>query len=62
MTRKYKKGAQITSLDELASQEFVYVHNKITHCGWFMSWQFRSARDFIKSGFVYRAERMADHE
>ena len=29
--RKYRKGGKITSLDELAKQEFVYFHDKITH-------------------------------
>lgn len=54
---KYKKGALITSLDELASQELVYVNDKITHCGWFLSWQFRLAKDYIERGVLYRADR-----
>ena len=55
--RKYHKGQQITSLDELARQEFVYFHDKITHCGWFMSWQFRLAQRLLERGFLYFAER-----
>lgn len=53
--RKYRKGAKITSLDELAKQEFIYYRDKITHAGWFMSWQFRTAEMYIKYGFLYYA-------
>ena len=55
--RKYQKGKQITSLDELAKQKFVYFFDKITHNGWFMSWQFRMAQKFIERGCLYYAER-----
>lgn len=55
--RKYRKGAKITSLDELAKQEFIYFGDKITHAGWFMSWQFRLAEMYIKRGWLYYAER-----
>ena len=50
--KKYSKGEPIKSLDELAQQEFVYWWDKITHKGWFMSWQFRMARDAIQRGNV----------
>ena len=53
--RKYCKGEKITSLDELAKQEFVYFFDKITHNGWFMSWQFRMAKGFIDRGILYYA-------
>lgn len=53
--RKYRKGEKITSLDELAKQEFVYFFDKITHCGWFMSWQLRLAESYITRGFLYYA-------
>ena len=56
--RKYRKGKQIPSLDELAKQEFVYFYDKITHCGWFMSWQFRLADSLLKRGVLYYAERI----
>ena len=55
--RKYQKGEKITSLDELEKQEFVYFHDKITHNGWFMSWQFRMAKTFIERGVLYYATR-----
>ena len=60
--RKYRKGAVITSLDELAEQEFIYVvrgvSQKILHAGWFLSWQFRLVKDYLRSGMIYRAERI----
>lgn len=53
--RKYRKGEKILSLDELAKQEFIYFFDKITHCGWFMSWQFRLAAIYIERGWIYYA-------
>lgn len=58
--KKYRKGKQITSLDELSKQEFIYFHHKITHCGWFMSWQFRLAKMYIDKGWLYYAEKVVD--
>ena len=60
--RKFRKGKRITSLDELAKQEFVYFFDKITHMGWFKSWQFRLAQSYVQSGFLYYAERIADDD
>lgn len=48
--RKYRKGDKITSLDELAKQEFIYCHDKITHCGWFMSWRLSFVLRSMKCG------------
>ena len=60
--RKYRKGDPITSLDELSKQEFIYFFDKITHRGWFMSWQFRMAKQFIERGCLYYAERAGDEQ
>ena len=60
--RKFRKGEKITSLDELAKQEFVYFWDKITHAGWFKSWQFRLADQYIQRGCLYYAERITDDE
>ena len=60
--RKYRKGNQITSLDELAEQEFVYFFDKITHNGWFMSWQFRMAKNLISRGILFTAEKVGDEK
>lgn len=56
--RKYRKGGKITSLDDLAKQEFIYFFDKITHHGWFMSWQFSLAKRYIERGWLYYAERI----
>lgn len=53
--RKYRKGLQITSLEELAKQDFIYFFDKITHRGWFMSWQFRLAQSYLQRGYLYYA-------
>ena len=58
--RKYKKGKQITSLDELYKQEFIYFHHKITHNGWFGSWQVRMAHNLLTRGVLYYAEKVTD--
>jgi hypothetical protein len=50
--RRYTKGEPIKSLDELVSQEFVYWNDKITHKGWFLSWQIKMALNAIQTGNV----------
>lgn len=55
--RKYHKGAKIHSLDELAKQEFIYFHDKITHADWFKFWQFSLAERYIQRGWLYYAEK-----
>lgn len=54
--KKYRKGGHILSLDELNRQDFVYWHDKITHRGWFRSWQFRMAAECIgEKGCIFYA-------
>jgi hypothetical protein len=60
--KKYRKGEKINSLDELAKQKFIYFFDKITHTGWFMSWQFRLAARYVQRGCLYYAERIVDNE
>ena len=60
--RKYRKGEPITSLDELAKQEFIYFLDKITHRGWFESWQFRLAERYIKRGMLFYAVKNEVYE
>lgn len=55
--RKYRKGKRITSLEELYKQDFVYVFDKITHRGWFGSWQIRFAQQCINRGILFYAHR-----
>lgn len=60
--RKYRKGAKITSLDELVKQECVYCYGRIVQNGWFCSWQVRTAEAYIQRGMVYYAERIGENE
>lgn len=54
---KYQKGERITSLDELMAQNFIYCFDKITHHGWFQSWNMRLADQYIKRGVLFKAVR-----
>ena len=56
--RKYQKGEPIRSLDELYACEFVYFHHKITHKGWFGSWQLSFAKQMLDRGVLFRAEKI----
>ena len=59
--RKYRPGEVIASLDELAAQEFIYIHNKIYHRGWWQSLQFRFINLHMDAGYIRKAE-MRDEE
>jgi hypothetical protein len=59
--RKYRKGEKITLLDELAKQNFIYFHDKITHSGWACAWQISLAKRYIDNGWLFYAER-SDNE
>lgn len=59
--RKYHRGRHILSLDELVKQDFVYWNDKITPCGWFMSWQLRMTANVIgEKGIIYYAVENKD--
>ena len=58
--RKYQPGNVISSLDELASQELVYIHGKIYHCGWWASMQFRLVKILMYGGHIRKAERIGE--
>lgn len=60
--RKYRPGLVITSLDDLAKQEFVYIHNKIYHSGWWQSLQFRFIKSKLEAGCIRKAERVVEDE
>lgn len=53
--RKYRKGKQITSLDELVKQEFVYYYDKIYHRGWVGSWQLSWVERMLAHGKLFYA-------
>jgi hypothetical protein len=50
----------ISSLDELAMQEFIYIHGKIYHHGWWQSLQFRFVKCHMDAGFIRKAERVVE--
>jgi len=56
--RKYRKGALITSIADLADQEIIYCNDKITHRGWFQSWQLSYAMRMIARQALFRAEEI----
>ena len=58
--RQYKKGKQITSLDELYKQEFIFDRDQILHRGWFGSWQFRFAHNRMLRGYLHYAIKVGD--
>ena len=55
--RKYSPGEVISSLDELAVQEFVYIHDKIYHRGWWQPLQFSFVKRKMDAGCIRKAER-----
>ena len=60
--RKYRKGESITSLSELYEQQFIFFFDKITHRGWFGSWQIRFAQSYIERGWLYKAEKVESED
>ena len=57
---KYRKGGQITSLDQIATQEYIFCQDQIIHREWFMSWLFGYANSILKAGLLFRADRKSD--
>lgn len=57
--KKYTPGQKITSMDELADQDFIYIvrgeYSKIYHKGWLLSWPLRTALRYIEQGVIYKA-------
>ena len=58
--RKYKKGEQITSLDELYKQDFIFHDNQVLHRGWFGAWQLRFTYNLMAKGYLYYAEKVKE--
>jgi hypothetical protein len=53
--RKYEKGEQIKSLDELLQQEFVMWFNHTRHIEFIKNWQFNSILKQLENGKLYKA-------
>ena len=49
-------------LDDLYKQKFIYAFGKITHNGWFGSWQLSYAKRMLDRGALYFAEKVSDTE
>ena len=55
--KKYKKGKQIRTIEELEQQEFIYWQGKVYHYGFWGSWQYRWVIDRLKCGQFFTVER-----
>lgn len=53
---KYKTTGRITNLNELMEQDFIVLHGKVFHKGWFGSWQLRFAQNQIINNEIYKAK------
>lgn len=60
--RKFKKGAPVTSLDELFKHDHFIAGGKTFCAGWCRSWQMQMAQNFIKHGSLFVAERLTNEE
>lgn len=60
--RKFKKGAIVTSLDELFEHDYFIAGGKTFCAGWCRSWQLQMARNFIKVRTLFVAERLTNEE
>ena len=58
--RKYYPGKVISSFDELAAQEFIYIHDKIYHRGWWQSLQFSFIKRKMDDGCIRKADRRVE--
>lgn len=54
----YKKGEQISSITEFEAHipdRFMYWNDRVKHCGWLVSLQYRTVQNAIKAGRLYTA-------
>jgi hypothetical protein len=56
--RKYEKGKQVKSIVDLENADFIYIHNKIWHQGWWKSLQYRFLENQIEQGNVWLANNI----
>lgn len=66
MASKYKRGRRIISVSDYEISTKLHGHKMfwielgkqgyIRHIGWIESWQYRTLKNFIESGFIYEAE------
>lgn len=58
--RKYERGERIKTLDEFSRCDFVWVRGKVYHNGWAQSWQCRDVLCLIRTGDLYKAEKIKE--
>ena len=58
MASGFWKQGKIMTIDDMMKEDFIIVHNKVYHRGWFMSWPCRLAQIYIKHGFMYYAYKI----
>jgi len=56
--RTIKQGNPITSLDKLAECEWIIVHGKPLHHGWFTSWPLRLAKRYLDTGAIFEGAKV----
>mgnify|MGYP007111730444 CR=1 FL=1 len=59
---KYVPGPVIDDLTTLEKQEFVFVHHKVTHRGWFLSWSIRTALIFLDARAIRYALKKEEED
>ena len=60
MSKKYKPGEGIITLDELYEQEFIFWRNRVVNRGWFGSWQIRWAKQQITQKLIRKAIKIEE--
>lgn len=61
--RKYCKGALVVNIAELSNyNEFLYIGDKIWHCGWWSSLQYSTLKNFIRAKRVWFADKIGGRE
>lgn len=58
--RKYERGKKIKTLDEFSECDFVWVRGKVYHHGWAQSWHFRDVLCLLKTGNLFKAEKIKE--
>ncbi len=53
--KKYEMGEQITSLDELAKQELIYIWGEIKNVAWWQNYNFSVLNRWCQMGGIRKA-------
>ena len=62
MASSFWKQGKIMTIDDMMKQDFIIVHNKVYHRGWFMGWTCRTAQRYISWGVMYYAYKIKNKE